>query len=409
MAILKEKLDSLPDAPGVYFFKAGSKILYIGKATSLKDRVRSYFSNEILETRGPKIVKMLELADDITFEATDSVLEALILESRLIKKHQPEYNTREKDNKSYNYIVVTNEDFPRVFTLRQREIERSPEIVDDIPIDEIFGPFPSGNTLREALKILRKIFPFRDKKAKQVAHEYFYRLLKLSPDVSNQEAVEKYQRNIKHLKQFLKGKKQAILKELTREMEQLAKAERFEEAAQIRNQLFALQHIQDVALIKDELVQKKGRVVRIEAFDVAHTAGTDTVGVMTVLTDGEIDKGQYRKFRIKNGKAGSDTHALRELVRRRLDHPEWRLPNIIVADGAVAQKRVVESVLREYGYQIPVVSIKKDERHRPKEILGQKKLVSEYHDLFLLANHEAHRFAIRYHQLLRSKKSLQSK
>jgi len=409
MAIIKEKLDSLPDAPGVYFFKVGSKILYIGKATSLKDRVRSYFSNDIIETRGPKIVKMLELADDITFEATDSVLEALILESRLIKKHQPEYNTREKDNKSYNYIVVTNEDFPRVFTLRQREIERSPEIVDDIPIDEIFGPFPSGNTLREALKILRKIFPFRDKKAKQVAHEYFYRLLKLSPDVSNQEAVEKYQRNIKHLKQFLKGKKQAILKELTKEMERLAKAERFEEAAQIRNQLFALQHIQDVALIKDELVQKKGRVVRIEAFDVAHTAGTGTVGVMTVLTDGEIDKGQYRKFRIKNDKAGSDTHALRELVRRRLDHPEWRLPNIIVADGAVAQKRVVESVLREYGYQIPVVSIKKDERHRPKEILGQKKLVSEYHDLFLLANHEAHRFAIRYHQLLRSKKSLQSK
>ncbi len=404
---LQEKIKKLPDTPGVYFFLAGEKILYIGKATSLRDRVRSYFSQDIMEARGPKIVKMLELADDVRYEETDSVLEALILESRLIKKHQPEYNTREKDNKSYNYIVITKESFPRVFTLRQREIEKSPEMVDAIPIDEIFGPFPNGMTLREALRILRKIFPFRDRKSKQSANEYFYRLLGLSPDVTTDDALEAYGRNIQHLKQFLKGEKKSLLKNMEKTMHQLAKDERFEEAAKIRNQLFALQHIRDVALIKDDLQEKKGKVIRIEAYDIAHIAGTSTVGVMTVLTDGEVDKAQYRKFRIASERFGSDTHALRELITRRLAHPEWRLPNIMVADGGQAQKRVIEEALREYGYQIPVVSVKKDEKHRPKEVLGQRKIVAEHHDDILLANHEAHRFGIRYHQLLRGKKSLE--
>lgn len=403
---IEHTIGQLPDEPGVYFFRHQDEILYIGKATSLRDRVRSYFSQDIAETRGPKIVKMLELADKVTFETTGSVLEALILESKLIKQHQPEYNTRDKDNKSYNYIVITKEPYPRVFTLRQREIEKSPEIVDAIPIDTLFGPFPNGNQLREALRILRKIFPFRDKKAHQTSHEYFYRLLGLSPDTSDADAADTYQRNIANLKEFLRGNKRSLVKQMERDMKILAKKERFEEAAQLRNQIFALDHIQDVALIKDDLVQKRGKVTRIEAYDVAHTAGTGTVGVMTVVTDGELDKGQYRKFKIDGEIAGSDTDALRQLVRRRLDHPEWRLPTIMVADGGKAQKRVIEGVLREYGYQIPVVGVIKDQHHKAREIIGQQKIISGNHDDIILANHEAHRFAIRYHQMLRSKLSL---
>lgn len=404
--MIKSAIPNLPDKPGVYFFKKDTDTLYIGKATSIRDRVRSYFSSDISTTRGPKIATMLKQANTVEHQETDSVLEALILESSLIKKFQPEYNTREKDNKSYNYIVITKEKFPRVFTMRQREIERSPEVIDNTPIDIVFGPFPNGNLLREALKILRKIFPFLDKKSNQKNHNYFYRLLGLSPDISDSRTEILYKNNIERLKQFLQGKKKSLIVEMKKEMDTLAKKQEFEEAAKLRNQIFTLQHIRDVALIKDDLTENKGKTIRIEAYDIAHTSGSSTVGVMTVLTNGEIDKGQYRKFKIKNKTTGSDIHALRELIDRRLKHNEWRLPNIIVTDGNKVQKRVAESKLREFGYKIPVVSVKKDEKHNPKEILGQKILVSKYEKEILLANHEAHRFAIRYHRLLRGKKSL---
>lgn len=400
---IKEDLKKLPDSPGVYFFKHGKSILYIGKATSLRDRVRSYFARDILETRGPKIVKMLELANGVDFTETDSVLEALILESRLIKKHQPEYNTREKDNKSYNYIAISKEDFPRVFIVRGREIIKDPKLLEGEKIDEVFGPFPHGNTLREALKILRKIFPFRDKKARQTHHERFYRQLQLAPDTSVEDAKKAYGKTIKNLKEFLRGDKKTLVKRLDKEMMQLAKAEKFEEANQVKKTLFALQHIQDIALIKDDLVASRGRVQRIEAYDVAHTQGTNTVGVMTVVIDGEVDKNEYRKFRIKSDKKGSDTHALYELVTRRLGHDEWRLPTIMVADGGLAQKRVIEKALRELGYSIPVVSVVKDERHRPRTVLGRENVIKDSEAEILLANHEAHRFAVEYHKKLRGK------
>ena len=134
---------NLPDAPGVYFFKSGNEILYIGKATSLKDRVKSYFVRDILMSRSPLIAKMLEEAESIEFAQTDSVLEALILEASVIKKHQPRYNSREKDDKSYNYVTFTEEDFPKVIVTRG---------------SGTYGPFPHSGELKEALKIIRKIF-----------------------------------------------------------------------------------------------------------------------------------------------------------------------------------------------------------------------------------------------------------
>src|SRR3989344_7336779 len=142
---------NLPDTPGVYFFKQEKQILYIGKATSLKDRVKSYFARDILLTRSPLIAKMLEEANKIEFIQTDSVLEALLLEAHEIKKHQPLYNSKEKDDKSYNYITITKEEFPKVVVTRG---------------SGIYGPFPYGGELKEALKIIRKIFPYRDDKCK---------------------------------------------------------------------------------------------------------------------------------------------------------------------------------------------------------------------------------------------------
>src|SRR3989338_4981810 len=152
----------LPDNPGVYFFKSGRKILYIGKATSLRDRVRSYFSTSLGDARSSVIVAMIEEAKSISWQKTDSVLEALILEANLIKQYQPKYNTDEKDDKSYNYLVITKEDFPRVLIVRGRELH-SPLFAKRYSLNAVFGPFPHGQQLKEALKIVRKIFPFRDK------------------------------------------------------------------------------------------------------------------------------------------------------------------------------------------------------------------------------------------------------
>jgi excinuclease ABC subunit C len=156
----------LPDSPGVYIFRGlKNKILYVGRATSLKDRVRSYFNKDIVETRSPLISKMLSLFKKIDHIKTDSVLEALVLEAHLIKKYQPEANIKEKDNRSFNFVVIIKEEFPRVLIFRGREIEKNvlTEAKSDYKIAYSFGPFPNGSQLKEAMKIVRKLFPFRDK------------------------------------------------------------------------------------------------------------------------------------------------------------------------------------------------------------------------------------------------------
>lgn len=404
-------IKKFPETPGVYFFRRGEDVLYIGKATSLKDRVRSYFSQDMSVTRGPKIVRMLERIDTVTYEKTDSVLEALLLEAHLIKKYQPEYNTKEKDNKSFYYVVITKEDFPRVLLVRGRDIlvsSLSGKKKADYTIAHSFGPFPSGQTLRDALGLIRKIFPFRDKCvpcAGEKCKPCFNRQIGLCPGVCTGEITkESYQATIDHIVRFFKGEKKAIVKDLEKDMKMLAKEHKFEEAGQLKKQIFALTHIHDVSLIKEETFDAKAPSgFRIESYDIAHMSGTNMVGVMTVVEDGEIEKSEYRKFTIKHNTGADDTKALKEVVTRRLGHIEWRLPDLIVVDGGVAQKRAVESVLRDNKLTIPVVGVVKDERHKPKEILGDKNYL-KYEKEILLSNAEAHRYAIGFHKLLRNKK-----
>jgi excinuclease ABC subunit C len=392
---------NLPDHPGVYFFQKGTDILYIGKATSLRDRVKSYFNTDIALSRGPKILKMVAEANTITWQETDSVLEALISESNLIKKHTPVYNTREKDDKSYNYVVITAEDFPRIFTVRERDLLKAGKL--GFKVKKTFGPFPSGTQLRDALKIIRKIFPFRDKKANDDNQSRFYQMIHLSPDTSAQHAKESYSEIVKSIALFFEGKKNTLVRNLTKQMNAHAKKRAFEQADMIKKQLFALQHIQDVALIKDDLKIYGKNIFRIESYDVAHLGGENTVGVMTVVENGEIRKEEYRKFNITNNHKGSDTHALVEILERRLPHTEWRYPNLIVVDGSLAQKRTAEKVLRDAGVMIPIVAITKDLRHKPKEIKGDKDIIKKYESEILLSNAEAHRFAITFHRLKRDK------
>lgn len=403
--ILEEmKKLALPDAPGVYFWKEGKNILYIGRATSLRDRVKSYFASDVIVSRGPRIVDMVTRATDISWQETDSVLEAVIAEANLIKKHQPHYNVKEKDDRSWNYVVVTKEDFPRVLVIRGRtlDIEKQKKT---LKVSHTFGPFPQSLVLREALRIIRKMFPFIDRSSAKKDNYHFYRQIGLTPDTASTEAKAEYKKTIRHITLFFQGKKQELVRTLTCEMKAHAKAREFEKAEEVKRKLFALDHIQDIALVKEDMnsatSDSGSEGFRTEAYDTAHMSGKGAVGVMTVLVDGEIAKNEYRKFKLDTAIGNDDTRSLREILTRRFAHPEWRFPDIAVIDGGVGQKNTAERFFAEMKLSIPVVSVVKDDAHKAREILGDKTLVEKYEKMILLANAEAHRFAIAYHRKLR--------
>tara|TARA_B100000745_G_scaffold261530_1_gene185399 strand:+ start:1240 stop:2466 length:1227 start_codon:yes stop_codon:yes gene_type:complete len=402
--VKKEDLQKkqLPDAPGVYFFLGSKKeILYIGKATSLKNRVRSYFAKDLSDKRSKMIAQMVDEAKTVEWTVTDSVLEALILESNLIRSHKPKYNTIAKDDKSYNQLIITNEEFPRVLVIRAKDLTEKYEEGD---ILYHFGPFTSGSLFKEALKIVRKLFKYYDtnnpvgsEKTKVERGKIdFNRQIGLYPTENNRE---EYLRTIRHIRLFFEGKKAEVIAELEVEMMQHAAEQRFEEAEMIKRKVFALQHIQDVALIKDEnrLYRDENRI-RIEAYDIAHLNGEDMVGVMTVVEGGEVAKSEYRKFKIQSVTGSNDPAALKEVLERRLQHPQWPYPQVIVVDGSTAQKNAAEHVLRKVGVLIPVVAVVKDERHKPVRLIAAKKLLEKHEHAILLANAESHRFALQYHR-----------
>ncbi len=392
----------LPDTPGVYFFRdEAGNILYIGKATSLQDRVRSYFNPDLMKSRGLRLVSMVTAAKTVTFQETGSVLEALLLESRLIKEYVPPYNTREKDNKSFTCVVITKEEYPRVLAMRIREFEKRYTKKDVL---KVYGPFASLTQLRSAMKIIRKMFPYRDHCMHAQGKPCFNTQIRLCPGVCVDAVTpEEYKKNIDNIRRFFEGKKTELKKDLEKQMKLYANRNEFEKAAQVRNTLFALDHIKDISLIESEEVTSfKDAAFRIEAYDVAHISGTDRVGVMTVIEGKEKMKDEYRRFKLPE-RTNDDYEGLREVMMRRFNHKEWRYPDLIVIDGGVAHKQTGEKVLAHLGLFIPVVSVVKDERHKPKNVLGRQDLVDNHKKEILLANSEAHRFAIGYHKVLRNK------
>jgi len=436
---------NLPEKPGVYFFKKGQEILYIGKATSLRDRVRSYFANDLITTRGSRIIDMVTLAEKIDFQVSDSVLEALILESALIKKHTPKYNIKEKDDRSYNYVVVTKENFPRVLIIRGKELKHNLGLARDLKIAKKFGPFPNGAQLKEALKLVKKLFPYFDTKApieisdvKAAKNHNLNFQINIYPDIySGKVSHEEYLQNIKNIELLFGGKKKTILKNLEKQMAAYAKKLEFEKATKIKKTIFALQHIRDVSLIKEveenfegenagDIVSSQKSLThdvknldagqnlfkksRIESYDIAHLAGSNTVGVMAVMEDSELKKTDYRKFNVKTAIKSDDYGALTEVLTRRLNHLEWPLPEILVVDGGVGQLNVAIKVLKKHlpaetFSKIKIVSVVKDDKHKAREILeaGATSSKSETFsktlkkNIFLL-NQDTHRFAIKFHR-----------
>ena len=395
---------NLPDSPGVYIWKKGREVLYIGKATSLRDRVRSYFSNDLIVTRGLLLVDMVNLADKISFQETDSVLEALILESTLIKKYKPKYNTQEKDDRSYSYVIITKEDFSRVLIVRGREIEKGLSYT----IKKKFGPFTQGGSLKEALKIVRKLFPFRTECKIGQSQPCFNYQIGLCPGCCIGAISKKdYANTIRTISLFLSGRKNDVIKSIEREMKDSAKGLEFEKAAKYRQTIFALNHIQDVSLIKEENIKEKistsagvnkpVNFFRIEAYDVSHLSGQAEMGVMVVSENGRFNNAEYRLFSIKNS-AGDDLAATRETLSRRLKHLTWPMPTLIVVDGDQRQIDNVKNVLREGKLNIEIVSVIKDEKHHAKTIIGKKSVIEKHETEILAINAESHRFAINAHR-----------
>lgn len=408
----------MPDQPGIYKFLQGRKILYIGKATSLKDRVRSYFTGDVGEARGPKIVQMLALANKVEWQNTDSVLEALILESALIKKHQPPYNSREKDDKSYTHVVITKEKFPRVLSIRGKQLKdpyfakpaRPADGFNSAKVGKIvvkyqFGPFPYAGEIKEALKILRKIFPYRDKcvPCEQIGNSKtgkcrpcFNCQIGLCPGVCTGEISGiNYNKNIRHIKLFFSGKKRQIINNLEKEMAALAKIHKFEKAAKLRDQIFSLNHIQDVSLLKYRIQDS----VRIEAYDIAHLSGRQTVGAMAVWQDGEINRSESRKFMIKGQGRDkiNDIQNMKEILERRRAHDDWPRPDIIVVDGNQNQLNTAQAVFN-FDRTVSIVAVTKDEKHRAHKVLGDSQLIRDHYQAIISANAAAHQLALSYHQ-----------
>lgn len=461
-----EKL-KLPEAPGIYLFKKGEDLLYVGKATSLRYRIRSYFSNDLMKTRGRLLVDMIAIADKIDFQVTDSVLEALILEAQFIKENQPKYNTKDKDNKSYNYVVITDEEYPRVLVVRGRNLEQN-KVQEKYKYT--FGPYPYGGELKEAIKLIRKIFPFRDKciplgnkslSGSLAPRPCFNRSIGLCPGVCTGEISKKdYATQIKNIKMFFEGKKPALLKLLESQMKSLAKEKKFEKAGQIKKTIFALNHIQDVSLMKrvesDDVINEveldtsgftpEIAKLRIEAYDIAHMSGQNMVGAMVVMENGELKSGLYRKFIIKDFDKANDPGALAEMIKRRANHEEWGIPNIIVLDGnkvqlkrafetwmeSLSSKTATQGVLKNQrklkktndliNQEVLFCSIVKDQAHKARELLlinekSQEKVWDgiEYkfgiskkrlEEQIIKINAEAHRFAIAFHKKRRGKSFL---
>ena len=366
----------LPDKPGVYVFldrKGG--ILYVGRATFLKRRVVSYFRKDL----DPRIKEMMSLAVKIRHYVTETVLESFILEANLIKKHWPKYNIREKDDRSFVYIVIAKADYPKPIIARGKELKNFPS-----GSARIFGPYKSLRIVKEILKIARRIFPYGSCKPNQGKPCFHYQI-GLCPGICiGAVSKEDYQKNINNLVLFLSGEKKRLIKKLMKEDPQ--KAEN-------------LKYIQDASLLirEDDNVAAGGKLNRLEAYDISHFAGKETFGAMVVFSNGIENKDEYRLFKIKNAPSNDDLAALKEMIERRFKHKEWPFPDLMAIDGGRPQVLAVSRVLQNNNIKTPILGISKLQNDKLVFPLGAKKtfqeLVETSKNILLRARDEAHRFA----------------
>lgn len=415
MSISKEKLNNLPTGPGVYqFYDKSGKILYIGKAKNLRSRVKSYFLKveELPETRSEAIFQMVGLVDRIKIIETDSEIEAVFLEAQLINQIKPKYNSRQKDDKSFYLIEISKEEIPRVELRRARNIDLKNKKF------HYFGPYPSGEIVKRALQILRKIFPYANcsptkyHRAEKLSKACLYGDIDLCLAPCERLSILECKKQVSYLRDFLSGKKQKIIRSLKLEMTKLSKEKKFEEAVIIRDKLFALEHLNRYSIgLKDSFDDfRSGSIfARIEAYDISNIGGDFAVGAMTVVSLGKIEKSEYKKFKIKTVAGANDIAMMQEVIRRRFLN-NWLQPNLLVIDGGATHLKAVNAVLSELEINIPTISIAKgperdkDEFHYTTPEIGQYfQKNPELKNFAIIARDEAHRFSQSYYRKLHRK------
>ncbi len=416
---LLQKLKTLPPAPGVYFHKdANGKIIYVGKAAVLKNRVRQYFHHTKKDVKTESLVR--EIADT-DWTVVDTEMDALFLESEMIKRYMPKWNILLRDDKTVSYVRIDmKSEIPYVSFTRTPQDDKATYI----------GPFYGKLTVERALRVLRKIFPYYDKPydGKKTLNTD----LGLTPGIEIGKITAKdYKKNLRKLMLYLEGGRHKLLKDLEKQMLAAAKIENFEEAAALRKQLFGLRELQKKIVFSDKefldissdqalvdlqmMLRLPEPPQRIEGYDISHQSGTNAVGSMVVFTNGASDRSEYRKFKLRI-QQNDDTASLREIIERRLKHEEWPYPELVILDGGIGQVNAVKGSLHNKG--IAVIGRDKSGDHTRNsevnivipEAEGYKtlQLLPDSHIAKLIAriDDEAHRFAITYHSLLKRKKML---
>jgi excinuclease ABC subunit C len=399
----------LPPTPGVYLMKDGhGKLLYVGKATSLRTRVGSYFTRP----QEPRIAMMVAKVRRIEHIGTPTAVEALMLEAQLIKKKQPPYNVMEKDDKSFVHLAFTREDFPRPLLIRGHELARTPKR----RFLKVFGPFRSAASVRASLDALRRSFPWTTCRPPEGRRPRpcFYRHLGLCPGVCTGEiSPAGYRKIVRELTRFFSGDRAGVVRTLKADMKKAAAEKRYEDAAELRDRLYALEHIRDVAVLKREDAKLEEFIDifgRIEGYDISNISGQDAVGSMVVFEDGEPARGEYRLFRIRTVEGPNDVAMLAEMLRRRFSRDDWPRPDLVLVDGGVGQLNAAKRVLEELEIKVPLVGIAKGFDRKQDELVYDKgdyelsRLVQAFKPVLQRLRDEAHRFAISYHRRLRGRR-----
>lgn len=410
---LKSQIKGLPRAPGIYqFYDEKGALLYVGKSKDLKKRASSYFRSKNL---GPKTEQLVKKIKYIKYIKVFSEFEALMLESDLIRKNQPFYNIISRDDKSPVYIKISGEPIDLITLARKPQIEEG---------DFVKGPLPSAKMAKLILKRVRRIFPYCQHANPKKPCLYVH--LGLCPyPYRDKTAQREYLKSINHIKKLLNGKSKTLFKELTTEMKISSEEQNYEEAAVVKRQIQNLEYLttrfhdprdflEAPNLVDDKITERLTSLQnllglpdipnRIECYDISNIQGKMATGSMVVFTNGQPDKREYRRFKIKFLETPNDFLMMRQVLSRRFKN-YWPHPSLIVVDGGKGQLRVAFDVLRSLKLKIPVISLSK----RREEIFMPNlknpirlQADSPARQLVQATRDEAHRFAITYHRQLRS-------
>jgi excinuclease ABC subunit C len=424
-----EKVKTFPATPGVYLMKdCDGKVIYVGKAKNLRNRAGSYFTAQAaLDRRTAELIKHIA---DIDFIATDTEVDALLREARLVKDVRPRFNTELKDDKTFPYLQIRiREEFPRV------EFTRKPRRRGV----KLYGPFTNARSLRAAIQVLQRVFQFRtcslDIRSNDERWRWFrpcllHSIRQCTAPCNFRVSREDYRKQVRALRLVLEGKKARLIREMTEEMHQASANLQFEKAAKIRDDIAALGKLElrgdvdkDIQPEVFHIDPKKGlrglqKVLglpapprSIEGIDIAHLGGTDTVASLVSFLDGLPFKPGYRRFKIKTVEGVDDFASMREVVSRRYsirNRDEWGTPDLVLIDGGKGQLSAVVEAFRSLGIESPtLISLAKQEEEifRPdqSEAIRLSRSSSALR-LLQFVRDEAHRFAQHYHHLLRKRR-----